>query len=322
MNASGSESVGSAFRPPPGSLSNPRRSLAAGAFDVRVVRVESPPAPQRLQQQLLVASRDRVIQLPLTGRLGQQLGDAALQVGIEMTETLRLASERVLCVEVGVLIDLHERLECHAQSTAVVDNAVVMRRNPPWAGIQVQVLVEVVTGPGTPERDDQWLAAFLIHADRLAPAAARTDWHEPESAITFIHNGSAPSMGTRGVSRRRMPHYDAKDAPQPASIHEESRHRRSRAGLRSRARGAGAPADHRWPSRADHAARPIRWPSDAAAEHAARYRARRAAVHRSVGLDSDHLRTATEQFYIRTAHPPSLPPVRKLAHRLRRTRRR
>jgi DMSO/TMAO reductase YedYZ molybdopterin-dependent catalytic subunit len=27
------------------------------------------------------------------------------------------------------------------------------------------------------------------------------------------------------------------------------------------------------------------------------------------GLDSDHPRTATEQFYIRTAHPPSLPPV-------------
>ena len=38
------------------------------------------------------------------------------------------------------------------------------------------------------------------------------------------------------------------------------------------------------------------------------------------GLDFNHLRTATEQFYIRTAHPPSLPPVEMLAHRLRRTR--
>ena len=119
------------------------------ARHVLEVAVERAPLAQRLEQLFLVLLADPGIQGILARRLGEQLRDMALIVGLDLAITLRLAAECAAIVQVGLVIHLYECFERHAQHLAVVEHAPVMVRNAPWARIDVQVLVEyaLLNGP-------------------------------------------------------------------------------------------------------------------------------------------------------------------------------
>src|SRR5262249_4814757 len=51
-------------------------------------------------------------------------------------------SEGIPGVQIGVVVDLDERFEADAQALAIIEDTLVMIRNPPWSGIEVEVLVE------------------------------------------------------------------------------------------------------------------------------------------------------------------------------------
>src|SRR6516162_5055507 len=108
----------------------------------RQVGIERAPLAQRLQQQLLVLRRDRLIELVLAHRLGEELGYAAVEVRQYVAQTLRLAAKGILGVQISVVVDLDERFETDAQAPAVIEDSAVVIGNAPGPGIEVEVLVE------------------------------------------------------------------------------------------------------------------------------------------------------------------------------------
>ena len=87
----------------------------------------------------------------LRDTFGQQFGHHALIVRAIRTIALRLAAERMLRMQIGVVVDLHERFQRDAQHAAVVQQILVMMRNPPRARIDVQALVEFAMLGGSAE---------------------------------------------------------------------------------------------------------------------------------------------------------------------------
>jgi hypothetical protein len=104
---------------------------------VGVVVVERAPLTQRLQQQLLVLGGDRLIELVLAHRLGEEFGHTAVEVREYVAQALRLAAEGIPCVQIGVVVDLDERFEADAQALAVVEDAAMVIGNPPRSWIEV-----------------------------------------------------------------------------------------------------------------------------------------------------------------------------------------
>jgi hypothetical protein len=68
-----------------------------------------------------------------------------------MPEALRFAAKRILRVIISVVVELRERLERHAQPPAVIQNARMVRGNPPGPRIQVEVFVELAFLLGSPQ---------------------------------------------------------------------------------------------------------------------------------------------------------------------------
>src|SRR5437868_11444277 len=62
-----------------------------------------------------------------------------------MAVALRLAAERVLGMEIRVVVDVNEGLERDGKPLAVVENSPVVVRNAPRAGIEIKPLVEFAT---------------------------------------------------------------------------------------------------------------------------------------------------------------------------------
>ncbi len=75
----------------------------------------------------------------------------SLVVGLDRAIALRLAAKGACAVQVGVVVDLKERFQRHTQPLGVMHHAVMMVRNAPWAGIDVQILVEFALLGGTAE---------------------------------------------------------------------------------------------------------------------------------------------------------------------------
>ena len=74
----------------------PRRSLAS---PVAEVLVESAERAQRFQQDFLILLRHRIVERALFRGFGQELGDAAVVIGLDVADALRLAAKGVGGVE-------------------------------------------------------------------------------------------------------------------------------------------------------------------------------------------------------------------------------
>jgi hypothetical protein len=94
------------------------------------------------QQQFLVLRGDQLIELVLAHRLGEKLGDAAIEVRQYVAQALRLATEGIPGVQIGIVVNLDERFEADTQALAVVQDAAVVIGNSPGSGIEIEVLVE------------------------------------------------------------------------------------------------------------------------------------------------------------------------------------
>src|SRR5690625_7394852 len=77
-----------------------------------------------------------------------------LKIGLDLADALRLAAEGLAGVEKGVVIDLLERLQLHAEAFAVGEQSLVMIGDPPGAGVKVEPFVELaLLGGPTQLRD-------------------------------------------------------------------------------------------------------------------------------------------------------------------------
>ena len=112
---------------------------------------------QRVQKLRPVFGRHGRVERVVVRRLGQQLGDMPLIVGLDGAQPLRLTAERLAVVQVGVVVQLHERLERDPETLAVTEHPVMVVRKSPRTRIDVQTLVE---------------AAFLGNAAKFGVAVA------------------------------------------------------------------------------------------------------------------------------------------------------
>ena len=117
-----------------------RRILAGPIAEVLVERAER---PQRLEQDLLILLRHRIVKRAFFRRLGQELGDAAVEIGLDVADALRLAVERAGGMQIGVVIELDEGLERDPEAAAIVQNRVMMIGNAPWPRIEIEAGVEL-----------------------------------------------------------------------------------------------------------------------------------------------------------------------------------
>ena len=113
---------------------------AGGVF---VVLVQRAPVLHRRQQDFLVLLGDGLVQCALLGGLGQKFGDLAVEVRLDVAIALRLAAERVGGMDIGVVVDLGEGLQRHAQPVDVMQDALVVIGQAPGAGIDVLAGIEL-----------------------------------------------------------------------------------------------------------------------------------------------------------------------------------
>ena len=138
----GSDGTGTEFSPPPGSTAKPRRSSCSDALGIFVIGVQRAPVLQRRHQDLAVLLGHRLVQRALPGALGQKLGDMAMEVGLDLAIALRLAAESLGGMDIGVVIDLGEGLERHAQAVHIMQDALMVIGQAPGTGIDVLARIE------------------------------------------------------------------------------------------------------------------------------------------------------------------------------------
>ena len=109
---------------------------------VGVILVEHAPPAQRLEQHLAIPVRHLLVELALPNHLGEQLRNMALEVGPDLADPARLATECLGRMQVGIVVELLEGLELHAQPLAVIEQAVVVIGNPPRPRIEIQAGIE------------------------------------------------------------------------------------------------------------------------------------------------------------------------------------
>ena len=63
-------------------------------------------------------------------------------VGFDRAQPLRLTAERLVAVQIGIVVDLHEWFERNAEALAVAEHSAVVIRQPPRTGIDVQTRIE------------------------------------------------------------------------------------------------------------------------------------------------------------------------------------
>src|SRR5258706_4332709 len=65
-----------------------------------------------------------------------------LVVGLDRAQPLRLTAERLVAVQIGVVVELHEWLERNAKALAVAQHPAMVVRQPPRTGIDVQTRIK------------------------------------------------------------------------------------------------------------------------------------------------------------------------------------
>ena len=150
----------------PGVASERRRHVARLVTKVVVKRAEG---TQRFEEDLLVFFGDCFVKRALMGRLGQKFGNRALEVGLDLANPLRLPPESRGRMKVGVVIELNERLDRNAEPAAVIENGVVVVRDPPWPRIEIEAVVEQAPLRGAAE-----LGVRIAAPDRPVSTAGAT----------------------------------------------------------------------------------------------------------------------------------------------------
>ncbi len=112
------------------------------ARPVTKVAVEAAMRAQRLEQNLLVFPGHRLVERALAGRLRQEFGDRALEVGLDLPDPARLAVERIGRMKKRIVVELYERLERHAESATIVKDRMVVVGNSPGPRIEIKALIE------------------------------------------------------------------------------------------------------------------------------------------------------------------------------------
>ena len=110
---------------------------------VAVVAVERAPAPQCGEQHLRVLGRHCAGEAIGADGLGQHVRDGAVEVCLHRAVALRLAAERADAVQIGVVVDLDERLERHAEALAVIQQAAVVVGDAPRPRVEIQAGIEL-----------------------------------------------------------------------------------------------------------------------------------------------------------------------------------
>jgi len=89
---------------------------------VSVVAVQRAPRLQRLHQDFAILFRYSFVKLALLRCLGKQFRNLSLEIGLDVANALRNASERLGRVQKGVVIELDERLKGDTQALAVIED--------------------------------------------------------------------------------------------------------------------------------------------------------------------------------------------------------
>ncbi len=96
----------------------------------------------------------------------------ALEIGLDLTETLGLPAERILRMHIGVVIDHDEGFELHAEPLGIVEIAAMVIGDAPGAGIEIKPGIE---------------AAFLHLPAHIGEDIAAADRHgAPADAVVVL----------------------------------------------------------------------------------------------------------------------------------------
>ena len=103
------------------------------------------------------------------GRLRQKLCNRPLEVGLDLPNPLRLAPECRGRMKIGIVIELNERLERNAKPAAVIEDGMVVVRDPPRPRIEIEAVVEPAALRGAAE-----LGIRIAAADRPVSTSGAT----------------------------------------------------------------------------------------------------------------------------------------------------
>ncbi len=108
-------------------------------------RSSAPQSRSALQQDLLVFLGYQPVELALlAGDLGQQLRRLALKIRLDAADSAAAAPPKAARrVQTGVVVDLNEGLERHAEPLAVIEQCAMMIGDPPRAGVDIVPLLEL-----------------------------------------------------------------------------------------------------------------------------------------------------------------------------------
>jgi hypothetical protein len=134
--------------------------------------------------------------------LGEQLGHHAVEVRLHLPIALRPATERPGCMNIRVLINLHERLERHAEPFTVIEHRAVMVGDAPGARIYVEAIIESTIlhrsthfgeAVATSNRPGAAAGAVVLLQDRniVARASQLHGGHHPGDARTEDQDAGA-----------------------------------------------------------------------------------------------------------------------------------
>ena len=149
----------------------PRRILARPVAEILVERAQR---AQRFQQDFLILLRHRIVEPALFRRLGEEFRHAAVVIGLDVADALRLAAERVGGMQPGVVIELDEGLERNPETAAIVEDRIVVIGDAPRPRIEIEAGVEFACLRRAAE-----LGEHVAAADRPVPSAG--------SGIVFEH---------------------------------------------------------------------------------------------------------------------------------------
>src|SRR5208337_4830406 len=86
--------------------------------------------------------RHRFIERALTAGLREEFCDRPLEVRLDLPNPLGLAVEGRGRVKIGIVIELNERLESNAKPATVIENCMMVVRDPPRPRIEIKAVVE------------------------------------------------------------------------------------------------------------------------------------------------------------------------------------
>ena len=75
----------------------------------------------------------------------------ALEIGLDLADPLRPAAEAGRGVQIGVVVELDEGFERHAEAPAIGQDGAMVVRDPPGAGVEVEPRIEGAVLPGAAE---------------------------------------------------------------------------------------------------------------------------------------------------------------------------